>query len=67
MHDVVFSSGWDTALIIVPFIGMTALSLFGLDERLASPKRTRKARRGFCELDRWGDPFLSDPDGRRSR
>lgn len=63
MHDVVFASGWDTAIIMVPFIGMMALAMFGLDEKLAAPKRPKRSKRGFSHLDRRGSPFVFDPDG----
>ncbi len=65
MHDVIFASGWDTALIMVPFVGMIALSLLGLDEKLAAPKRDKR-RRHFSQLDGSGNALLFDPDGTSS-
>jgi hypothetical protein len=64
MHEVIFASGWDTALLMVPFVGLMALSVFRLDERIATPRPHKKTRREFCHQDRHGNPFLFDPDGK---
>lgn len=58
-------SGWDTALLIVPAIGLTVLAMFGLDERLATARDNPRHRsRGFCELSPDGTILVLDPDGR---
>ena len=67
MHFATFLSTWDTLLIMVPLVGMMALGMFGMDERLASPRTHVPRRHKFCGLDEDGQPFLSDPDGRPSR
>jgi len=58
-------SGWDIALLIVPFAALMVMAMFGLDERLASPSGGRSRNRRFCSIDRDGQPVLLDPDGRR--
>jgi hypothetical protein len=52
----------DTILLALPFIGLMAMCVFGLDERLASPKTVIPRRKKFCEL--VGQVTFSDPDGR---
>lgn len=64
MHDVGFASGWDTALFMAPFVAMMAMSLFRVDERVTSPRRSGKTSRRFCHLDGQGKPIVFDPDGR---
>jgi len=53
----------DTSLMVVPFLVILVMGMFGLDERAASPRRPAKTRRFFCEVDGKGRMFLSDPDG----
>ena len=48
-------------LLVLPIGALLAMMLFGLDERLASPKRKPGAGRTFCEVDGSG---CSDPDGK---
>jgi hypothetical protein len=64
MHSANWFSGWDTMVLMIPFLAVMALGMFRLDERLAVPKDSRKPRRAFCGVDPDGRPFLSDPDGR---
>jgi hypothetical protein len=57
-------SGWDTAIIMAPLIGLLAFWMFGLDERVTRSK-TRGARRRFCKPDiSGGELACSDPDGK---
>lgn len=55
---------WDISILVVPFLVILAMRMFALDELFAKPKRTSKAGRSFCEVDRNGKSFGSDPDGR---
>ena len=43
MHDTILSSGRDTFLIAIPFLGLLLAALFRLDERFAAPKKVRRA------------------------
>ena len=56
-------SGWDTFLLMFPFLVLFVLGMLRMDERLASPRPAPK-RRFFCGVDEKDRPFLSDPDGR---
>ena len=67
MHGSGLIPGWDTLVLMIPFFAVMAMGMFRVDERLAAPKDSRKPRRAFCGLDRNGQPFLSDPDGRAWR
>jgi hypothetical protein len=64
MHGSGLISGWDTLFLMIPFFAIMAMGMFRVDERLAAPKDPRKPCRAFCGMDRNGQPFLSDPDGR---
>ena len=64
MHDQVFASGWDTLLLIIPFVGMMAMGMLGLDERVAAPRQENRSGRHFCGEDGDGAVHFSDPDGR---
>jgi hypothetical protein len=64
MHDAILSSGRDTFLIAIPFLGLLLAALFRLDERFAAPKKVGGPRRPPCGLDLDGRPILCDPDGR---
>ena len=63
MQAVQLHQGWDTAILIAPFFGLLALWMFGLDERVATP-RERRARRRFCHTGPDGRAEFCDPDGR---
>jgi hypothetical protein len=63
MGSAGFVSGWDTTILMVPFLGILVLYLFRLDERFAAPKAPSTSRRSFCGLDPQGRAHLSDPDG----
>jgi len=39
MHDTILSSGWDTVLFAIPFLGLLLAALFRLDGCFATPKR----------------------------
>ena len=67
MHDIALHSGWDTALVAVPFIIMLAVGFFHLDELFYTPKKRTLKRRTPVGIDSDGSPILCDPDGRRWR
>jgi hypothetical protein len=66
VHETILKSGWETALVAVPFIGMLLVGLFRLDELVAAPKRKFKERRSrtFAGTASHAYPSFSDPDGR---
>jgi hypothetical protein len=53
----------DTFVLVIPFVVILAMGMFGLDERFVSRGRTPK-RRSFCEVGGEGRHFVSDPDGK---
>jgi hypothetical protein len=59
-----FLAGWEPFFLALPVIGILVLTMFGLEQRFATPRRTPGTRRFFCEVDGKGRAFLSDPDGR---
>ena len=66
MQGSVLNSGWQTALVAVPFIAMLMAGVFRLDELLRNPKRSVRRRRSAITIDEDGRPVLCDPDGRPS-
>ena len=62
--DVPVLPAADILILSVPFLLILGMGIFGLDQRLASPRRLSPTRPSFCEVDANGTPFLSDPDGR---
>ncbi len=65
MEHQAFLSEWDTLVLMVPFLVVLAIGMFGLDERIATRKHAAKGRRFFCEVGKNGCSFLSDPDGKQ--
>jgi hypothetical protein len=63
MGSADFVSGWDTTILMVPFLGILVLYMFHLDSRFAAPKRAPKSRRFFCGVDPQDQPNMTDPDG----
>jgi hypothetical protein len=63
MHEPILSSGRDTLLVAIPFVMMLFLSMFRLDEVLATPRGALNRRRPAPGLDEKGEPVLRDPDG----
>lgn len=53
-----------TLVLMLPFVLLLAMSVFSIDERLATPRR-RRLRVRFCELEPDGQPKMADPDGHR--
>jgi hypothetical protein len=62
--DILSSS--DTAILMAPLFGLLAFWMFGLDERVTTP-RSQSGRRRFCQPDTGTGPGFSDPDGRTAR
>jgi len=56
--------GWEAFILAFPMIGILVLTIFRLDERFATHKRSLGTRRFFCEVEGKGSTFVSDPDGR---
>jgi hypothetical protein len=63
MHDTILSSSRDTALVAVPFVVMLLMTIFRLDEAIATRKKSYSGSRLGCGLDERGEPILRDPDG----
>ena len=55
-------TGWDTFLLMIPFLAMLVMGMLGLDERFAAPSSQRPRRRRFCQAD--GVVRPTDPDGK---
>lgn len=66
MREMVINSGWETALVAVPFLVMLVAGVFRLDEVLVTPKTNAKRQRPIVGTDKDGEPMLCDPDGRPS-
>jgi hypothetical protein len=67
MHDSSVFSNLDTLLVAIPFLIFLVIGYFRLDEVFASPSRREnriRARRACCSVNKDGQVFLSDPDGR---
>lgn len=64
MPDPILQSGWETFLLAIPLVGLLLVTLFRLDEMIASPKRGKAVPRPACGCDENGRVLLSDPDGR---
>jgi hypothetical protein len=64
MLGAVSFSGWDTALLMAPLFALLGFWMFGLDERVAAPKRSRPRSRAFSQVEAHGEPVMTDPDGR---
>ncbi len=64
MHDTILISGRDTFLVAIPFVFMLFLSVFRLDEALASPREQSSRNRPASGMIEAGVPILRDPDGR---
>jgi|SRR6185437_2323348 len=62
MHSAPLLTGWDTAVFILPFIGLLGLWMFGLDELLATPS-ANSGRRAFCQVGTGKNARMTDPDG----
>jgi hypothetical protein len=63
MGSAGFLSGWDTTILMVPFLGMLLLHMFRLDESVSARKAPPRRPRSFCGVDPKGRPYVSDPDG----
>jgi hypothetical protein len=66
MEEHLLLSGRDTFLIAIPLIVILMITMFRLDQIIASPKGVVTGRRLACGVDKLGEPILRDPDGRLS-
>jgi len=66
MDQSILFSGRDTLLIVIPLLLMTLISAFRLDQIIFKPKMSFEPRRPANNVDEFGEPVLTDPDGRRS-
>ena len=64
MHETILTSGRDTLLVALPFIGMLMVGLFRLDELIVVPKEVKAISRRPGGMDVNGEPIVCDPDGR---
>jgi hypothetical protein len=64
MENAVWFCGWDTMVLMVPFVVVLVMAMLHVDELLATPKQSPRARRFFCGVDPQDLPYMSDPDGR---
>ncbi len=53
-----------TIILMLPVGALMGMSLFGLDARLAAPRRERS--KALCGFDGEGKLVLLDPDGRQA-
>ncbi len=67
MNPSVLSSGWDTFLFGILFIGLLLIAFFRVDEIFAAPAppSTRRRKSTVTGIDEEGEPILCDPDGRQ--
>jgi hypothetical protein len=66
VHDSVLNSGWQTALVAIPFLFMLLVGVFRLDEVFVTQKQGSRRPRPTSGIDEQGEPVLYDPDGRPS-
>ena len=64
MFEAFLQTDWGMMLFAIPFGAILLISVFRLDELLATPRKRAGARRPALGLDRDGNPMLCDPDGR---
>lgn len=64
MDEHILISSRDMLLGSLPFVFLLLLTVFRLDQILASPKGLREPRHLKCGMDESGEPILCDPDGR---
>jgi hypothetical protein len=64
MHDAVLNSGWQTAMVAIPFVFVMLVGVFRLDELIVAPKTSARRQRLAVAIDEDGRTTLCDPDGR---
>jgi hypothetical protein len=57
-------SNRDAMLFAVPFLVILFISMFRLDQLIATPTRPVRQRPSASDIDEHGEPILRDPDGR---
>jgi len=65
VQETFLKSGWETALVAIPFIGVLFLAVFGLDAVIGKSKKKGEHRRPASGQDQNGAGYYSDPDGKR--
>ncbi len=66
MHESVLNSGWQTALVAVPFLFMLLVGVFRLDAVFVMQRQSVRRQRPGAGIDQDGQPMMCDPDGRPS-
>ena len=66
MNDSVLNSGWQTALVAIPFLVMMLVGVFRLDELFVDQRQGARRQRPASGIDADGRLLLCDPDGRPS-
>jgi hypothetical protein len=66
MDQSILISSRDTLLIAIPVAFMLFMSVFRLDQIIATNKGSMDRRRPACGIDEFGEPILRDPDGQLS-
>jgi hypothetical protein len=57
-------SNKDALLFALPFLVILFISMFRLDQLIATPRRAVMQRPSAADIDKHGEPILRDPDGR---
>jgi hypothetical protein len=65
VQETFLKSGWETALVAIPFIGLLFFAVFGLDAVIGRSKKKDRRRRPASGQDEDGMGYYTDPDGRR--
>ncbi len=65
MQETFLKSGWETALVAIPFIGLLFFAVFGLDAVIGRSKKKDRRRKPPSGQGQNGTGFYSDPSGRQ--
>jgi hypothetical protein len=60
--EAVLSSGWETLLFAVPFVGILLAGMFGLDQLMASARFRRRPIKQAISREGTRQPIYSDQD-----
>jgi hypothetical protein len=66
LNESLLTSGLDSMLVALPAFIVLLAGVFRIDELIATPRNTNRARRPASGFDEEGQPILFDPDGRPS-
>ena len=64
MFETDLSLNCDVVLFAVAFVCILIGSVFRLDELIVRPKGASNQRKHLTDTDKFGEPVMSDPDGR---